>query len=139
MPGSYTYDSTSVVVTINGITINDIQGDVQVNRNENMYSVSVDNGGTPTYSKSNNKSGQVILPIAQASTDNDIMSGFQVAEELGAAAPLVVVINDVNGTTKHSGEGRIAKPADASYGPEAGAREWTIEMGILESFLGGVA
>jgi len=136
---SKTYDSTAVIVTVDGVTISGIKGAIQASRNSDMYSTTVDNGGSPTYSKSNDRSGVVTLPVDQSSSSNDYLSGLHVAGELGLNAPVIVSIKDVNGTTLVVGEGRIAKPADISFDVETGSREWTINMGVLEMYVGGIS
>lgn len=135
-----TYDFKQVAVIIGGRIITGFaDGDaVQVERNEDAWSLQVGAEGEATRSKSNNRSGKITLSLQQASESNAILSGFAKADELSNSGLVPVLVKDNSGNSLYGAEQAwIVKSPAAALGMESGNREWVIETDNLQVFEGG--
>jgi hypothetical protein len=111
---------------------------VTVDRNEDSWNLSVGADGEGTRTKSNNKSGQITLTLAQSSQSNQILSQAALADELDNAGLRPILIKDNLGTSLYSAElAYVKKPAASEFSNESTNREWIIETDNLQMFIGG--
>lgn len=135
-----TYDFKQVAVIVGGRIITGFSdGDaVQVERNEDAWSLQVGAEGEATRSKSNNRSGKVTLSLQQASESNAILSGFAKSDELSNGGLFPLLVKDNSGSSLYAAEQAwIVKSPAATLGMESAAREWVIETDNLQVFEGG--
>ncbi len=104
----------------------------EVTRNEPTWVMQIGADGVATRAKSSNKSGSIKMTIAQASPANDILSAIAKIDELTGDGIKPLLVKDNLGTSLHSAQTAfLEKPADATYGREAGTREWVFMTGDL--------
>lgn len=135
-----TFDPKEVSIVIGGRAMTGIADGTHltVSRNNDSYTLTVGAAGEGARSKSNDKSGTVVLTLLQTSSDNDYLSGLISADELNNSGIVPVAIIDNNGTTVvTAAEAWVRKPADLENADEASNREWTLECAELLMFLGG--
>lgn len=107
---------------------------INVARNEDSYTLQVGADGDATRSKSNNKSGTIIITLRQGSPSNAILAAFNQADELNDSGIVTALVKDNSGQSLHSAETIwVRKPADAPYAREAGDRQWTLETDNLNT------
>lgn len=136
-----TYDPNKIVISFAGIPVQGFADGtfVTVARNEQAFTVQVGSGGEDVRSKTNNKSGTATFTLIQSSVTNDLLSALAKVDELTNAGQGPLLIKDLSGTSLYAAEKAwIQKVSDSEYGREAGSREWVIETGNLEVFVGGI-
>lgn len=135
-----TYDPKQVVVIFGGRQVRGYADGtfVEVVRDEDMFSLYVGADGESTRAKSNNKSGSVTVTLQQSSPSNDELSELALADELGNAGVLPLLVKDGSGRALFTAEQAwIQKMADSAFGNETETREWVIRTGELIPFVGG--
>lgn len=106
---------------------------VTATRDEDAFSKKVGADGEVARTKSNNRTGSVVVTIMQTSKDNDFFSGLEAA---GTVVP--IFIRDASGRTLVAAEEAwVKKVADVEFGKESGDRAWTFDCGDIQSFVGG--
>ncbi|HCU25438.1 MAG TPA: DUF3277 domain-containing protein [Deltaproteobacteria bacterium] len=134
-----TYDPKQIVLIVGGFQLSGYADGtfVNVDRNEDMYTLQIGADGEGVRSKSNNRSGTVTFSLLQSSASNEILSAFAKADELSNSGVFPLLIKDTSGTSIYAAEmAWIKKIASSEFGNEAGAREWAIETDRLEAFVG---
>lgn len=135
-----TYDPKQIIVIYGGFQLSGFQDGtfLNVDMNEDAFSLTVGADGEPVRSKSNNNSALMTLTLQQSSASNDVLSGFYNADRLSNSGQQPILIKDGSGTTLYSSDAAWVKKAAASeFGNEAGGREWQLESGDMQVFIGG--
>jgi hypothetical protein len=135
-----TYNGSEVSVIIGTRPIKSLaESDaVKVERDTATFTDTVGIDGSVTRSKSSDRRGKITVKVQQTSTDNDYLSACALIDEKSAAGVMPIMIRDQNGTTLVFAEQAwIEKPADISFGKEAGEREWVFRCAKLDVFVGG--
>jgi hypothetical protein len=136
-----TYDAKRVAIVINNIIVTGFgDGDfVAVERNEDTYALQMGTDGEGTRSKTNNKSGRITITTMQGSVANLALSGFGLIDEKSSAGAVKIEVKDLNFLSSYTAnQAWLVKPPAATFGREAGGREWVFETDNLEWFEGGL-
>ena len=129
-----TYDPKQVAVIIAGQIISGFADGtfVNVERDEDTWSLQVGADVEATRAKSNNKSGTLTVTLQQGSPSNAVLAALATADELTNTGIFSFLIKDNSGNSLHLAEtAYIQKPAGSEYGREAGTREWVIRTDNL--------
>lgn len=140
--GVATYDPKDIIVTLGGVPLSGFADGtfVTVSRSGDSFSKSTGADGRTSRAKSNDKSGELALVLAQTSLSNDVLSAMLAADEASGAGVVPLMVKDVRGAALwFSPSAWIRKPADGGYGKEISDREWMIDCADLQAFVGGVA
>jgi hypothetical protein len=135
-----TYDPKEVVVLVGGIPIGGFADGsaVSVSRANDTFSKVSGTDGITSRAKSNDKSGEIALTLAQTSPSNDVLSGFAIADELSNNGVVPVAITDLSGrTVLVSAFAWVRKPPDTEFAKEISDREWMLDAADLDMFVGG--
>lgn len=127
-----TYDPSEVSVAFGPILLTgwDL---VRLSRAEDGVTFSVGTSGEITRSINANKLGTITLTYPQGSSENLILSGYEVTK---ITVPVTVI--DKSGTTIGIMKfGTVVKPPDSDLGKEAGTREWAITGELPVMVIGG--
>lgn len=135
----YTYSPEDVSMAIGGAVISGYSEGtfIVVEREEDAFTKIVGADGIVTRSKNANKSGTVTLTLKGSSPSNDILSALATKDEIDGSGVAAVIVKDNSGTTVCAGKGWIRKKAAAEFAKEVSDREWTVDIGSLELFIGG--
>lgn len=139
-PRTKEYSAASVTVTFKGVAITGFGPDtfVTAERNEDAFTLAVGADGESVRAKSSNKSGIVTLTLMQSSVGNDALSAAAKLDELSGDGVGSLFVKDLNGTTLVSSQAAyVRKVANAEFARESSTREWVIETGELDIFVGG--
>lgn len=138
----YTFDPLNTTWTLGGILIAGFADGTWVNveYNEDAFTLKVGASGSGTRNKSNNASGLVTFTLQHGSPTNDLLSALHqldIATPNGdGIAPLLGKYH--NGSTLVTAEKAwIKRMPGFELGKEEGDIEWTIETLNLISFIGG--
>jgi len=137
-----TYDPKQVATVFSGHLITGFAPGtfVNVEYNEDSFSLSVGAAGDACRAKSNNRSARVTVTLMQSSLSNTILSGFHNADVNSPAGDGVapMLVKDASGTSLHSAENAwIVKPAPSEFAQEPSTREWVFETDVMISNVGG--
>lgn len=135
-----TYNPKEVAIIVGGNIIDGFADGtfINVERDEDSYTLQVGSDGEATRSKNNNLSGTVTLTLRQGSPSNAILSALAQQDELNGSGIVPLLVKDNSGSSIHSAETAwIQKPSAAEYGRESGSREWVIRTDRLQTFIGG--
>lgn len=121
-----TYDPKNVIVTINGTPVTGFADGtgIKVSRLNDMYTTSTGMDGDTSRVKSNDKSGEVTLTLAQTSPSNDLLSDLSNKDEVDADLATVQVADVVTGSIYTSATGWVKKHPDIEFGKDVSNREW---------------
>lgn len=136
-----TYDPALVNISFNGLPLGGFAPDtfLQVERNEDGFTLMVGAGGEAARSQSRNRSGRVTLTLLSTSQTNDILSAIANADELTGSGVGVLFIKEFNGTTLVLAESAwIMKQPTIERGAEVTTVEWVFECEELTMFAGGL-
>lgn len=137
-----TYDPKSVTVVIGGFPISGFADGTFINimRSSDAFTKTVGADGDTTRVKSNDKSGEMTITLDMTSISNDVLTTIALRDELANAGVVTVRIKDLLGASTYvSATGWIRKLPEVEYSKETSTREWVIDMGDLEMFVGGNA
>lgn len=135
-----TYDPSKIVMTLGTILVSGYaDGEfVKAARDADTFTKFVGTDGEVSRTRNRNKTGTVTFTLAQTSLTNDALAALAETDELTGAGVVPVLIKDLNGTTLFAaGSAWIRKPPEVAYGKEIGHREWVIDTGPVEVFVGG--
>lgn len=135
-----TYDPKEVILTVGGVPIGGFADGtfIAFERASDSYSKISGADGEISRAKSNDKSGQLTVTLAQTSDSNAVFSGIQLLDEKSNKGVVPVLLKEVNGlTTIFSGRGWVRKPANVEYGKEISNREWVMDLAESDVFVGG--
>lgn len=113
---------------------------IEAERSVDTSTVDIGSDGEATLIISPNKSGTIKVTLQQSSPFNDYLTGaFRAMEARNMAqAVLPLMLKDLNGTTLlQAKQAWVKKPAKVVYADGAESREWIIETGYLDVFVGG--
>lgn len=136
-----TYDPAKVSVIVGGHIVEGYaDGEfVTATRNSDTFSRQGGASGEQTRAKSNDRSGTFTITLMQSSVSNAVMQGFALADEVGNAGLVPVLIKDSNGSELATAEQAwIQKPSDKGFAKEVGDRQWVLETGELIFAGGGI-
>ncbi len=137
-----TFDPKDVVVIVGGSIIGGFaDGEfIRVSRSSDAYTKVTGSDGVISRSKSNDRSGEMTIILAQTSPSNDVLSLIHAADEATNAGVVPVAVRDLSGrSTFVSAFAWIRKSPDASFGKEITNREWTLDLADYNPFVGGNA
>jgi hypothetical protein len=142
MSATKVYDPASVLMSFAGIPIRGFADGTMVNIefNEDAFSLQMGTDGEGTRSKTNNRSAKVTISLMQSSDTNDLLSGVHTLDlnSPGGDGVGPLLIKDGQGRSLFLAEKAwIMKSPGAEYGREATAREWVFEMSELIAVYGG--
>jgi hypothetical protein len=135
-----TYDPKDILISWGNITFQGYASGsiVTVSRNSDSFTLAVGSDGEAARSKSNDRSGRVVVNLMQTSLTNTLLSQQQLIDELTGNAVKPFLMKDIRGTSLYQAEAMwIVKPPDGSYAQEIESREWTFETGNLYMRTGG--
>lgn len=138
--GVKTYAASEIQINFAGQNLRGLADGsfVRIERREDTFALAVGADGESARSQSANASGSVTITLMQTSVSNDVLSGLQKLDELTGKGMAPLFVKDARGRTVCiSQEAWVKKPANVEYGKEVGNREWTIECGNLQMFVGG--
>lgn len=129
------YGAKKVSVVVNGTPITGFMDGSQVTVARNVESstmhIGADGKGTKVVNA--DKSGSVVIRLAQSSLSNAVLSALEATN-----ATFPIIIKDTNGNSLHSGaKAFISAPPSSEYAQELSPREWTIMVEALIHFEGG--
>lgn len=137
-----TYDPKQCLIIIGGVPMSGFADGtfVSVERSSDTFTKVSGADGIVSRAKTNDRSGTLTLTLAQTSPSNDVLSGFQIADELTNNGIVPVLIKDISGRSTYvSGFGWVRKPPTGEFGKEIADREWVLDLADLEVFTGGNA
>lgn len=111
---------------------------IQVERNEQAFTLKVGVTGEACRARSRNRSAKVTLTLLQSSSSNDDLSDFALLDETTGAGTFPFLLKDADGTTLVSAvTAWVQKFPNAEYAKDVSQREWVIETDELLMYVGG--
>ncbi len=111
---------------------------INVSRENDSFSKVTGADGITSRAKSNDRSGMIVITLAQTSPSNDVLSGINAADELNSDGVVPVFVKDNSGRGLFvSAFAWIRRPADSEFSKEVSNREWTLDCSELNMFVGG--
>ena len=135
-----TFDFRKVGVSFKGQLITGFMDGtaITVSRDEDAFSKHTGSDGEVSRAAIANKGGSAVLTLKQTSASNDSLSNALATDELTNLGTGVFSIVDASGrTVVNAPEAWIKKSAEVTFGQDIEGREWTIDLGRLETFVGG--
>lgn len=137
-----TFDPKQVVITFGGHLLDGFaEGTfVKVERAKPLYETTVGAYGDAVRTKSNDRSGSVMVTLMQTSSSNDALSQMLRLDEdtPGGAPARALQVQDLSGNTLVHAENAWLKGwPTQEWGDSVGSREWTIDTGSLDIHVGG--
>ncbi len=133
--------STDQVVTIwNGINITGYAADtfIEVEREEDGWTVYVGSLGDVCRTKNLNRTGKITITLMQTSPINDLLAARATLDESTGDEFGPIQIKDLNGTMLvYGAEAWIMKRPKIERGKESGTVQWVFMVAQLEQFEGG--
>lgn len=108
--------------------------EITAERAEDSFTKSVDVDGNVTRSRSNNSTGTITFTLSQFSEDNRYLQTIQTLDERSGAGVLPCKLVDKSNPNQElviAPEAWIVRPANKSFGGEAGGREWVLDCASL--------
>lgn len=137
-----TYDPRSVIITIGGVPMSGFSDGtfLEVVRDEATWTKVVGADGYVTRGKTNNFTGTLTLTLKQSSPSNDVLSGFIALDEVSNSGIVPILVKDLSGnSTYFSGQGWVRQYANSTFAKDITDREWTVDLGQLDLFVGSNA
>lgn len=134
------YDPKNISIIVGGIAIGGFTDGtfINVERNEDMWTLKVGVDGIGTRSKTNNKSGKYTITLHQSSPSNDYLSALAVTDENTNAGAVPILMRDNLGTTLCTSlTAWVKKIPNAEDGKEVANRAWVMETDQIDMFVGG--
>ncbi len=135
-----TFDFKKVAASFNGNLISGFMDGtgIAVSRDEDSWTKHNGSDGEVSRSANANKGGSVVFTLKQTSASNDILSAALAQDELTGLGTGVFQLADASGRTNANGaEAWVKKYADVTYAGGIEAREWTLDIGKLDIYVGG--
>ncbi len=111
---------------------------IDASRRNPTWSLVVGADGEAARSKSNDKSGTVVITLLQSSASNDVLSARAILDELSGNGVSPLLIQDLFGTTLIQEETAfVQQPASVTLSKEVEGREWTLLCSRLNIHVGG--
>lgn len=110
-----------------------------VSRDEDSFSKETGAGGDVVRILSHKRGGKAVITLMASSPSNEYLSTVLAIDELTGLAATHFQVEDLNGTTLIFSESAwVMKPADYEAADEHSPRQWTIDLGSVETFIGGL-
>jgi hypothetical protein len=135
-----TYDPKNISIILGGKIITGFADGtwIEVDRNEDAWTLKVGVDGEGARAKNNNKSGKVTITLMQTSSSNDVLSAYALADELGNAGAVPFFMKDSNGSSLFTALTMwVKKMAKADNAKEVKERVWVLETDELIMNVGG--
>jgi hypothetical protein len=135
-----TYDPKKVILTVGGVPIGGYADGtfIGLERTNDAYSVHSGADGEVARAKSNDRTAQLTITLAQTSDSNAVLSGIAQLDERANAGVVPVILKEIGGlTTVFSGTCWVRKQANIEYAKEITNREWILDMAESEVLVGG--
>jgi hypothetical protein len=126
-PTHRNYDPNLVYVSFKGVILTGwLDGTfVQIQRDEDAYSLEAGVGGDTAFVKNHRRTGVITITLMQTAPSNDTLAGFVNDDEIFSSGEGEIFVKDGNGNTlAEDPSARIAKMADVSYAKGIEGREW---------------
>jgi hypothetical protein len=136
----FTYAPDEMTLVVGGVVMSGFADGtfITVSRDEQAFNKVTGADGTVSRAKTANRSGTLALVLTQTSPSNDVLSGFMIADELANQGVVPVLLKDKSGrTVVFSSAAWVQQSPDAAFSKNIENREWTLDCGRLEIFIGG--
>lgn len=141
MPGpTTTYDPAAMLLNFLGTPISGyFDGTViEVERDEDAFSLKVGVDGEKARARNNNKAGKIKITLMQSSPSNDDLASYQLQDEQSGTGIGALMLRDTLGTAQAScPDAFLSKMSPIRRGGEILATEWTFICPNLNQFTGG--
>lgn len=137
-----TYDPKDISIIVGGVPISGFADGtfVEIERNEDMFALTVGADGEGARSKSNNRSGTLKFTLLQTSDSNQYMSALALIDEQSNAGAVPVMVRDNLGKSVFLAESAwIKKMATSTFSKSIESREWVMETDTLVMNVGGTS
>jgi hypothetical protein len=137
------YDADQVTVILASIPIDSGYADgefLSIEQDTDDFTDVVGTDGEVTRSKTNDRRATITLTLMQSSGGNAVLSALNNLDvnTPGGAGVGTLLVRDKQGTSLYAASKCwIAKPPTATFGREAGSREWKIRCADLKRLDGG--
>lgn len=134
------YNPKQITITVGPYAITGFSDGsfVRVEHDEDAFSKRVGTDGEVTRAQSNNNTGKITITLDQASPANDLLMALAVLDRTSGAGIVPSTIRDVNGTTLVFAQNSwVQKIADIDFANESQDREWILDCGQMDVFVGG--
>jgi hypothetical protein len=133
-----TYDPKNVIVTVQKI-VNETAGEaltvtgfadgtgIKVSRKNDMYTMSTGMDGETSRVKSNDKSGEISLTLAQTSPSNDLFRDLSESDTIDSDLIAITISNLADMRKYATVTAWPRKHADIEFGKDVSNREWTFD------------
>jgi len=112
---------------------------INVEKDEDDWSLTVGSDGEGVRAKSNNNSATVTFTCTQGSIANDILSAFRSSDQLNNAGTFPFMMKDNNGRSLMVAETMwVQKPAAFEGSNEPTSREWVLRTDNLQILVAGL-
>lgn len=135
-----TYDPKKVVLAVGGVPIGGYADGtfISMERTNDAYMVQSGADGEVSRAKSNDRTGQLTITLAQTSDSNDVLSVIAQLDERANAGVVPIILKEIGGNTVvFSGTGWVRKMPVVEYAKEISNREWILDLAESEVFIGG--
>lgn len=113
---------------------------VNVEYNEDQFTLQVGSDGESSRSKRNNNSARLTVQLMPGAAANAALSAILSADKAAGAGIFPVALTDLStGTTFAGANAWLVRDPGYDFQTEAQPREWIIETDNLESFYGAAA
>lgn len=134
------YDPALVTLSFRGIVITGFASGtmMEAERDERTWTKDTGAQGEVTRVRSRKKGGKITFTVQATADVNDQLSTVLILDELTGVGTGSVQLKDIQGTTLiGSDEGWLDGPPTVGYGDEGPTREWVLDCGELNFFVGG--
>lgn len=135
-----TYNSKRVIVTFAGQTLSGYDdGDfVSIEMDADTFAKKVGADGEVARARTNNDCARATIRLLQTSRSNDLLSAMHAADRAFGTGKGPLAVKDLSGTTLFfAPDAWVVRPPSVSFGREVGSREWALDTGPVEVFVGG--
>lgn len=129
------YSPDKVKISYGGIALSGyMEGTfVEVERNEDGYTIQAGSLGDITRTRNLNRSGKITVTLMQHAPINDLLQAYLFLDDIGDSAPRKIQIKDLtNGMRCHADEAWISKAPKIERGKESMGIQWVFECSNLE-------
>ena len=137
-----TYDPAEVALIVGGVPITGLADGtfLSISRDEQAYSKVTGADGTTSRAKSNNRAGTMTFTLKQTSPANDVLTGFMVADETSNNGVVPVLVKDrLGNSVAATSAAWVQQAPDQGFSKEIEEREWVLDCGTIDIFIGGNA
>lgn len=134
------YDPKNIILTVGTQALGGFADGtfVSMEFDEDLFSKKVGTDGEVTRVKTNNFTGKFTFTLDQASPSNTHLSTLLLLDKVSNAGVVPVSLVDKNGPTKVvAASGWIQKMATIEFSGDSENREWVVDCGQVEAFVGG--